>query len=142
MKIQGPYTAGVLSAERAKKKRGASAFSVGEDAAEETGEVEQAVFVNQMAALNSLLSLQEVDTLEVNAQRNEARGRQLLHALEKLHLDVLLGQLDGAHLHSLHQIFQQTPSSSGDARLDEIIMEIEQRVAIEWAKWERNAARG
>jgi len=127
---------GVASSSGAKRAGGASAapgFSASVDAPE------RAVAATATGALTSLdvvLALQGEEPPAQRRARQAKRGADALDALEKLEQGLLVGRAPAAlkaELERLHFAGEAT----GDPRLDDILREIDIRLAVEAAKLER-----
>lgn len=86
----------------------------------------------------ALLSLQEVDERAEANKKACRHGETLLHELEKLRLMLITGQVAPETLQKLARQLEALPQRSADPALARIIDEIEIRVAVEIAKWERD----
>jgi Class II flagellar assembly regulator len=92
--------------------------------------------VSAVTPLDAILALQSDEPPAQRRARQAKRGRDALDALEQLEHGLLTGQAPAAlkaELESLHCAAQPT----GDARLDDILNEIDIRLAVEAAKLER-----
>ena len=85
-------------------------------------------------AIEGLLSLQEIADGQGGRKRALQRGEQLLDALDGLRHALLTGSLPRAQLETLARLAAETTPLVDDARLQEILGEIEVRVAVELAK--------
>ena len=85
-------------------------------------------------ALNSLLSLQEVDDSTEGRKRARKRGAELLDQLEELRIAIALGEVPLAQLENLATMLAQRQAVTDDPKLAQIINEIEIRAAVELAK--------
>jgi hypothetical protein len=93
-----------------------------------------------MPAVEGLLSLQEiVADAQGGRKRALARGDKLLAALDGLRHALLAGALPRAELEALARLSAETTPLVDDARLREILSEIEIRAAVELAKLENLA---
>jgi hypothetical protein len=87
-----------------------------------------------MAAVENLLSLQEVSDGLGGRRRGVARGEKLLDALDELRHGLLLGTVPRGRLAALAQLAGEAAPLVDDPRLSEILGEIELRAAVELAK--------
>jgi len=87
-----------------------------------------------MTAVEGLLSLQEIADGQGGKKRALARGDKLLDALDGLRHALLAGSLPRAQLETLARLAAETTPLVDDARLQEILGEIEVRAAVELAK--------
>ncbi len=84
--------------------------------------------------VEGLLSLQEIVDGQGGRKRAFARGEKLLDALDGLRHALLAGSLPRAQLETLARLAAETTPLIDDARLQEILGEIEVRAAVELAK--------
>lgn len=90
--------------------------------------------VSATAALNNLLALQEISEEDIQRRKLQQQGNNMLDSLENLRSQLLSGVVPLATLQDLdRQLFIQKQFVS-DPRLNEIIADIELRVAVERAK--------
>jgi Class II flagellar assembly regulator len=87
-----------------------------------------------MAAIESLLSLQEIGDGPGGRRRAVARGEKLLDALDGLRDALLAGVLPRARIAELQKLAGEAAPLVDDPRLAEILGEIELRAAVELAK--------
>jgi hypothetical protein len=87
-----------------------------------------------MPAVEGLLSLQEIADGQGGRKRALARGDKLLDALDGLRHALLAGSIPRAQLETLARLAAETTPLVDDARLQEILGEIEVRAAVELAK--------
>jgi Class II flagellar assembly regulator len=86
--------------------------------------------------LDALLALQAVgeDGDEAARGTGRRRGETLLDLLDRLRAGLLAGRVPAAHLVELAGLVRARRGTSGDARLEQIIDEIELRAEVELAK--------
>ncbi|MFO1127469.1 MAG: flagellar assembly protein FliX [Rhodospirillales bacterium] len=85
--------------------------------------------------LDALLALQGVgEGLGDGRQASQRRGATLLDLLDRLRADLLAGRVAESHLVKLAGLVRDRAGASGDARLDQVISEIELRAEVELAK--------
>jgi hypothetical protein len=87
-----------------------------------------------MAAVENLLSLQEISDGLGGRRRGLARGEKLLDQLDELRHALLIGAVPRAGLAALAQLAGEAAPLVDDPRLAEILAEIELRAAVELAK--------
>jgi len=90
--------------------------------------------------LDAIIALQSDEPPAQRRRRQVKRGAEALEALEKLERGLLVGRAPAAlkaELESLH--FAAAPT--GEAGLDEVLREIDIRLAVEIAKLERELGR-
>jgi len=96
--------------------------------------------VSAVTPLDAIIALQAEDPAAQRRARQARRGRDVLDALEELERGLLVGRAPAAlraQLESLHS----GASPTGDARLDEVLREIDTRLAVELAKLDRMLGR-
>ncbi len=125
----------VSGASGARKSAGAAApgFSVAAEAPAKTAATAPA---SAVASLDAILALQTDAPRAQRRARQARRGRDALDALEELERGLLLGRAPGglkARLESL----QAESEMTGEAGLDDVLLEIDIRLAVEAAKLER-----
>jgi hypothetical protein len=81
-----------------------------------------------------LIALQGVEDPTERRKRAVAKGRNALDVLEKLKLGLLDGGLDPSTLARLKLAAEGLTDESGDPGLDQVMGEIDLRVAVELAK--------
>jgi hypothetical protein len=135
------YSASLLK--KIRKTGGAGEASFGDflseaEAPEETSAPAAAFPVAEMTGVSPLLALQEVSEEEGRRQHSLQQGRQSLDMLDALRRDMLMGASNPATLARLkHQAEQIRTHAAPDPRLQEIMNDIELRLAVEAAKLER-----
>jgi hypothetical protein len=120
------------------RRTGGSAFSIPQQEAETAAGSTSAL--RTVGGIDALIALQGVEDPTERRRRSVTRGRYALDALEELKLGILSGTLDGAALNRLKTAAVGLKDSSGDARLDGVLAEIELRVEVEIAKLGPNRA--
>jgi hypothetical protein len=110
---------------------GGSSFALGEETPPaRTGQLSQS---QALSALGSVLALQEVEDPLVRRRRAVRRGHALLDELEDLRLALIDGAIGAERLDRIALHLAQR-ESTGDARLEALIDDIELRVQVELAK--------
>lgn len=132
MKIEGP------SSIRPRGKSGGVSASPGFSVrGGEVSAVSASGGLSQASALGAALALQMEAIDPERRRRLLGRGEDALDALQALAL-ALAGAGDGAAVQgALAQARQGLHERTGDAGLDEVLAQIEQRVAVELAKLDR-----
>jgi hypothetical protein len=135
MKVESGRNIG--SASGAKRAPGAAApgFSV---ATEEAPHVAATGGVSGVAALDTILALQAEEPFGQRRARQAKRGRAALDALEELEARLLLGRAPAALRHELEHL-RRTAEATGESGLDDVLREIDTRLAVELAKLDRLA---
>lgn len=88
-----------------------------------------------VGAVDSLLSLQEVNDASTGRSRGLQRAGDLLDHLDEIRYGLLMGGLSRASLQDLARSVRQQRAMASDPRLGEILDEIELRAAVELAKY-------
>jgi hypothetical protein len=134
MKIEsGRGVAQASGAKRAGAGSAAPGFSPNVDAPERTV---AATATGAVASLDVILALQGEEPPAQRRARQAKRGSDALDTLEKLEQGLLVGRAPGALKAELERL-QFAGEATGDPRLDDILREIDIRLAVEAAKLER-----
>ncbi len=122
---------------KAKKSEGAD-FEGFLGAAEEAEQSAPAAPAMPVSGVNPLLSLQEVSEEESRRQRSLQQGRQSIDILEQLRREILTGQASPDMIARMQQqVDQMRQNLPPGPKLQEIMSEIELRLAVEAAKLEK-----
>jgi hypothetical protein len=87
-----------------------------------------------LGGIDALLALQGVEDPVERRRRAVKYGRRALDALDELKLGLLAGTLDQATMLRLKSVAADLQEPTGDDRLDQVMAEIDLRVAVELAK--------
>ena len=87
-----------------------------------------------LGGIDALIALQGIEDPTERRRRAVKHGRRALDALDELKLGLLSGSLDQGTLLRLKAVAGDLKDSSGDDRLDQVLREIDLRVAVELAK--------
>lgn len=90
-----------------------------------------------LAALGSILTVQEVDDAGAGRRQAVDRGRQLLDELHELRLALIDGWLPEESLHRLAAAVEQAGPDVNERELAAVLEDIEVRAAVELAKLQR-----
>ncbi len=131
MRIYGPNST-ARSAAPAARRASSGAFSVA-DPAPSRG-AGPAAALRTVGGIDALVALQGVDDPAERRSRGLKRGRIALDALDALKIGLLAGNLDQSTLLRLKASASELKDGSGDPGLDNVLAEIELRVAVEIAK--------
>ncbi len=133
MRIAAPNGAAVAqNAAPAGPRRPGGGFAVSEaDAAQAHSPT---VALRTLGGIDALIALQGVEDPVERRRRAIRQGARALDALDDLKLGLLGGALDQAMLLRLKSLSADLREGSGDARLDQVLGEIDLRVAVELAK--------
>ncbi|HRF07805.1 MAG TPA: flagellar assembly protein FliX [Xanthobacteraceae bacterium] len=133
MRILGPnQTSGTASSSGARKASASGSFSLGETAA--SGWPQAAQAASGIGGLDSLLALQGFEDAGERRKRFTRRGRSALDLLDALKAELLSSDLRTGTLAKLQGMLGELTEKSGTPGLDEVLGEIELRVAVEIAK--------
>lgn len=134
MRVYGPNgTAAASGASSAARRIGTpGGFSLGETVAPQAQP--PAASVRSLGSIDALIALQGVEDPAERRRRAVKYGRQALNALDDLKIAFLSGRLDQATLLRLKAVAGDLKEASGDDGLDQVLSEIELRVAVELAK--------
>jgi hypothetical protein len=92
----------------------------------------------EAGAINPFLALQEVSEEETRRQKSLQQGRQSLDMLDALRREILTGQTSTQTIKRMqNQVDQIRANTPPDPRLQEIMGDIELRLAVEAAKLEK-----
>jgi Class II flagellar assembly regulator len=134
MRVQGPNGTPIASAAAAPTARQSPS---GTFAVLESGTAQAqtpAVALRTLGGIDALIALQGIEDPAERRSRAVKYGRRALDALDELKLGLLSGSLDQATLLRLKSVATDLQGSSGDERLDQVLGEIDLRVAVELAK--------
>ncbi len=90
--------------------------------------------VRSLGGIDALIALQGIEDPAERRKRAVKHGRRALDALDELKVALLSGQLDRGTLLRLQAAAAGLMDGSGDDRLDQVLGEIDLRVAVELAK--------
>jgi hypothetical protein len=107
-------------------------FSVGTTEAPQAHSA--AIALRTLGGIDALIALQGVEDPVERRRRAVKHGRRALDALDELKLGLLAGTLDQATMLRLKSVAGELHDATGDDRLDQIMAEIDLRVAVELAK--------
>jgi hypothetical protein len=87
-----------------------------------------------LGGIDALIALQGIEDPVERRRRAVKQGRRALDALDELRIGLLTGTLDQAVMLRLKSVAADLHDGSGDERLDQVLAEIDLRVAVELAK--------
>jgi len=114
------------------KRGGGGAFSLSETSAPQAQS--PTVALKTLGGIDALIALQGIEDPAERRRRAVKRGRRALDALDELKLGLLSGTLEPATLLRLKAVAGDLKDGSGDEKLDQVLSEIDLRVAVELAK--------
>lgn len=132
MRIEGTNAASLSAKPAAMRRAGSSTFSLSD--LETASSPAPTTSLRSVGGLESLLALQGVDDVTERKKRAVAKGRKALDVLDELKLGVLGGSLDASTIVRLKGAAEGLTDQTGDAGLDNVLAEIDLRVAVEIAK--------
>jgi len=133
MRVYGPNgTAFAATTPPSARRASAGNFSISEPVTSQPANTAAAVAT--LSGIDALIALQGVEDPTERRKRAVKHGRRALDALDEVKLGLLAGNLDQATLLRLKSVTAELKDPSGDDRLDQVLAEIELRVAVELAK--------
>ena len=143
MKIEGPKN--IRSAAKAGSKKRASGPSgakfssmIQGSGGGEDEKIDGAAPTYAVSPMASLIALQEVNDEPTDREKAADYGDKLLDELENIRMGLLSGRLSYARLQSVKNMIEQKMSLPNlDAELQMVLNEIELRVRVEIAKFEK-----
>jgi hypothetical protein len=132
MRIYGPNGAALANAPASTRRAAGGKFNVSEG--ETTRSSAAAGSLRSISTLDALMALQGVDDATERKKRAVAKGRKALDLLDDLKVAVLDGSIDSSTLARLKIASEGLVDGSGDPGLDQVLGEIDLRVAVELAK--------
>lgn len=132
MRVNGPNGTALNSAPAVVRRPAGGTFTLSE------ANVSQAqsapVALRTLSGIDALIALQGIEDQGERRRRAVKHGARALDALDELKLGLLSGTLDQATLLRLKAVAADLKDGSGDERLDQVLSEIDLRVAVELAK--------
>ncbi len=116
-------------------KAGDSAFSIGQDETA-TKQAETAAPSQDVGGIDALLALQAVEDPTFAKKKAIKRGHDLLDGLEQIKTDLLVGQISESRLSNMLNLVTKARGNL-DPALDSLIDDIELRVRVELAKFNK-----
>jgi hypothetical protein len=133
MRVQGTNgTAVATTSQPAARRPAGSGFNLSETSAPQAKPA--AVALQTLGGIDALIALQGFEEPAERRRRAVKHGRRALDALDELKLGLLAGNLDQGTLLRLKSVATDLKGGSGDDRLDQVMAEIDLRVAVELAK--------
>jgi len=134
MRIMGPNGSSfvAMSSTPAARRAGGGGFALAES---ETSQAQtHAGALRSLGGIDALIALQGIEDPLERRKRAVKHGRRALDALDELKVALLAGRLDQGTLLRLQAAAAGLMAGSGDDRLDQVLGEIDLRVAVELAK--------
>ena len=132
MRVTGPNGAALVATPTTPRRQASGTFSLAETNAPQAQSA--AVALRTLGGIDALIALQGIEDAGERRRRAVTHGRRALDALDELKLGLLTGTLDQATLLRLKAVAADLKDGSGDERLDQVLGEIDLRVAVELAK--------
>ena len=132
MRIYGPNGTTAATASPPARRSAGGGFTLSE--AEVAHPQSAAVALRTLGGIDALLALQGIEEPLERRRRAVKHGRRALDALDEVKLGLLSGTLDQTTLLRLKAVAGDLQDGSGDERLDQVMAEINLRVAVELAK--------
>jgi Class II flagellar assembly regulator len=132
MRVTGPNGTALAQAPAAPRRAGGGSFTLSEASTAQTAN--PAVALRTVGGIDALIALQGIEDPVERRRRAVKHGRRALDALDELKVGLLSGTLEPAALMRLKAAAADLKDGSGDEKLDQVLGEIELRVAVELAK--------
>jgi hypothetical protein len=132
MRVNGPNGTALASTPAAARRPAGGTFALSEANAPQAKNA--AVALRTLGGIDALIALQGIEDPVERRRRAVKQGTRALDALDELKLGLLSGTLDQAMLLRLKAAAADLRDGSGDAKLDQVLSEIDLRVAVELAK--------
>jgi hypothetical protein len=132
MRVSGPNGTSVASAPTTARRSAGGTFSLGEASAPHAQTA--AVALRTLGGIDALIALQGIEDPVERRRRAVKHGRRALDALDELKMGLLAGTLDQSTMLRLKSVAADLHDASGDDGLDQVLAEIDLRVAVELAK--------
>lgn len=132
MRVEGPNRTAVSGASGAARRSSGGTFAPAQTAAPQASG--GAVALRTVGGIDALIALQGVEDPVERRRRAVKHGRRALDALDALKLGLISGSLDRSTMLRLKSVSAELADGSGDSGLDEVLAEIDLRVAVELAK--------
>ena len=120
-----------------KPVRNTDGFTVVADDAPKSGGASPVGGVTGVGSVDALMALQTVDPPEERRKRAARRGRRIVDALDRLHLGLVGGHVEKAHLSLLTATLEETREETDDPHLESILDQIDLRARVEIEKAKR-----
>jgi hypothetical protein len=132
MRVSGPSGTALATAPTVARRPSGATFTPAEANAPQAPSA--AVALRTLGGIDALIALQGIEDPVERRRRAVKHGRRALDALDELKLGLLAGTLDQATMLRLKAVAADLHDASGDDRIDEVLAEIDLRVAVELAK--------
>jgi Class II flagellar assembly regulator len=134
MRVNGPNGTAVATASATTRRASGAGggFTLSESNGPQTASA--TISLRTIGGIDALIALQGIEDPAERRRRAVKHGRRALDALEELKLALLSGSLESSALLGLKAVAADLKEGSGDDKLDQVLSEIELRVAVELAK--------
>jgi hypothetical protein len=132
MRVLAPNGTAIATASAAARRAPSGNFALSQN--EQPQAQSAAVALRTLGGIDALIALQGIEEPAERRRRAVKHGRRALDALDELKLGLLAGSLDQSTLLRLKSAATDLRDGSGDDRLDQVLAEIDLRVAVELAK--------
>jgi hypothetical protein len=132
MRVDGPNRTAVAASPNAARRAPGGTFSLAQ--ADTPQAPNAAVALRTLGGIDALIALQGIEDPVERRRRAVKHGRRALDALDEIKIGLLSGTLDQATMLRLKSVAADLHDASGDDRLDQVLAEIDLRVAVELAK--------
>jgi hypothetical protein len=132
MRVEASNRTGMAASPAAARATTGGGFSLNQTEAPKSQS--PAVALRTVGGIDALLALQGIEDTVERRRRAVKHGRRALDALDELKIGLLGGTLDQATMLRLKSAAADLQDGSGDEGLDQVMAEIDLRVAVELAK--------
>ncbi len=132
MRVNGPNGTAVVTTPAAARRTTGGTFSLAESTQAQPQVA--AVALRTLGGIDALIALQGIEDPVERRRRAVKQGTRALDALDELKLGLLAGSIDQGMLLRLKAVAADLKEGSGDNGLDQVLSEIDLRVAVELAK--------
>ncbi len=132
MRVDGTNRTALAAAPNAARRVPSGTFSLAQT--QEPQAQSAAVALRTLGGIDALIALQGIEDPIERRRRAVKHGRRALDALDELKIGLLAGTFDQATMLRLKSVAADLRDTSGDDRLDQVLAEIDLRVAVELAK--------
>jgi Class II flagellar assembly regulator len=132
MRVDGPNRTAPAAGPAAARRVPGGTFALTQTEAPQAQSA--AVALRTVGGIDALIALQGIEDPVERRRRAVKHGRRALDALDELKVGLLAGTLGQATMLRLKSVAAELQDGSGDDRLDQVLAEIDLRVAVELAK--------
>jgi hypothetical protein len=132
MRVNGPNGTALAPAPTIVRRPAGGTFALSDTNAPQAQSAP--VALRTLGGIDALIALQGIEDPVERRRRAVKHGTRALDALDELKLGLLSGSLDQGTLLRLKAVAADLKDGSGDEKLDQVLGEIDLRVAVELAK--------